>query len=83
MLLVTFPYLLMLLSSKLRLTLERQPEHQGTGLADLDAKAAVTESIKIVAAVDEVHSLLTPRCRTFVIPMSLQHGDSLLLNQRN
>ena len=82
MLLVTFPYLLMLLSSKLRLTLERQPEHQGTGLADL-AQAAVTESIKIVAAADEVRSLLAPRCQTFGILMSLQHGDSLLLNQRN
>lgn len=83
MLLVTFPYLLMLLSSKLRLTLERQPEHQGTGLADLDTQAAVTESIKIVAVADEVRSLLAPRCQTFGILMSLQHGDSLLLNQRN
>ena len=83
MLLLTFPYLLMLLSSKLKITLERQPEHQGTTLADLDAQATVTESIKIVATADEVHLLLTPGCQTFAILMSLQHGDSLLLNQRN
>lgn len=38
---------------------------------------------KVMADVDEVHSLLAPHGQTFAILMSLQYGNSLLPNQRN
>ena len=66
-------------------TEKTESEYQANTLVDSQAKAAVTESIKVVAHVNEIHllwqkkdSLLPDFCHL----MSLQHGNSLLLNQR-
>ena len=37
-------------------TKSTESEHQGNGLADFHVKAAATESVKIVAHADEIHS---------------------------
>lgn len=56
-----------------------EPEYQSNSLADFHAQAAATESIKIVAHVDEVHSVSAEKkkkkkashCQMFFILMSL------------
>ena len=54
--LLLFFYLLKLLSLKLKSTVKRMNQYQGNALADFHTKAGATESIKVVAHVDEVHS---------------------------
>ena len=54
--LLLFFYLLKLLLLKLRLQLKRtELDYEGLTLTDLLAKAAATESVNVVAQVDEVH----------------------------
>ena len=56
---------------------EAHIKYQENVLADFHAKAAVTESIRVMTHVDEVHSAsvkrkkITPHCQTFAILMSL------------
>lgn len=56
-------------------TIRTEPEYQGSALADFQAKAAATESVKTVAHVEDVgHSAsakMAPQCQTLVILMFL------------
>lgn len=55
-LLLLFFYLLKLLLLKLRLQLKKtELDYEGITLTDLHTKAAATESVNVVAQVDEVH----------------------------
>lgn len=49
-------------------------------------RQTATESVKVMAHVDKVHSAstkMTPYCQTFAVMMSLQHGDSWLPDQKH
>lgn len=55
-------------------TKKTKPEYQGSALADLNAKAGTTKSIKIGAHVDEAHpasAKMAPHCQIFTFLMSL------------
>lgn len=53
--LLLFLYFLRLLSSKQAHTKRTETEYQENSMADFHAMAAATETVKIVAHIDEVH----------------------------
>lgn len=66
-------------------TKSTEPEDQGKPLVDFQAKATITESIRLwymwINSILFLHKMI-PLCQTFAILMSLQHSNCLLLNQR-